>query len=51
MDEDVAQLEIYLYEHEEENIYVHHDIMLPAAPLCLEWLDFNCEQGKANEKG
>lgn len=29
-----------MYEDEGEgNLYVHHDIMLPAVPLCLEWLD------------
>ena len=25
---------------DEDNLYVHHDIMLPSFPLCLEWLDF-----------
>lgn len=39
-EDDVSQLEIYVYDEAEENLYVHHDLLLPAMPLCLEWLDF-----------
>ncbi|ESK93990.1 rrna processing protein [Moniliophthora roreri MCA 2997] len=39
-EDDISQLEIYVYEESEENLYVHHDLMLPNLPLCLEWLDF-----------
>ncbi|KAL1979065.1 hypothetical protein VTN96DRAFT_7156 [Rasamsonia emersonii] len=39
VEDEVAHLEVYVYEDEADNIYVHHDIMLPAIPLCLEWLD------------
>jgi periodic tryptophan protein 1 len=50
-EDDVSQLEIYVYDESEENLYVHHDLLLPAMPLCLEWLDFcpgrsNDEDGK-----
>lgn len=39
-EDDVSQLEIHVYDESEENLYVHHDLMLPSFPLCLEWLDF-----------
>lgn len=39
-EDEISQLEIYIYEESQDNIYVHHDLMLPAFPLCLEWLDF-----------
>ena len=39
VEDEVALLEVYVYEDEADNLYVHHDIMLPAIPLCLEWLD------------
>ncbi|KZV60912.1 WD40 repeat-like protein [Peniophora sp. CONT] len=39
-EDDVSQLEIYVYDDSSENLYVHHDLMLPNFPLCLEWLDF-----------
>jgi periodic tryptophan protein 1 len=29
-----------MYDESQENLYVHHDLMLPNFPLCLEWLDF-----------
>ncbi|KAI5983388.1 transductin family protein/WD-40 repeat family protein [Pisolithus albus] len=40
-EDDVSQLEIYVYDDSQENVYVHHDLMLPNFPLCLEWLDFS----------
>lgn len=40
-EEDVSQLEVYVYEKEADNLYVHHDIILPSFPLCLEWLDYH----------
>ncbi|KAI9043793.1 rRNA-processing protein PWP1 [Aspergillus affinis] len=39
VEDEVAHLEVYVYEDQDANLYVHHDIMLPAIPLCLEWLD------------
>jgi periodic tryptophan protein 1 len=49
VEDEVAHLEVYVYEDEADNLYVHHDIMLPAIPLCLEWLDFPV--GKSSENG
>ena len=39
VEDEVAHLEIYVYEDEADNLYIHHDIMLPAIPLCVEWID------------
>lgn len=39
VEDEVPHLEVFVYEDEADNIYVHHDIMLPAIPLCLEWID------------
>ena len=36
----ISQLEVYIYDESVDNLYVHHDLMLPFLPLCLEWLDF-----------
>ena len=35
---DHSNLEVYIYEHEKSNLYVHHEIILGAYPLCLEWI-------------
>ena len=53
VEDEVAHLEIYVYEDEADNLYVHHDIMLPAIPLCVEWLDLPVGKGviDAHTKG
>lgn len=48
-EDDVSHLEVWLYEpatdDEPANLYVHHDVMLPAFPLAVEWLDLHPERG------
>ncbi|CDR99616.1 hypothetical protein [Sporisorium scitamineum] len=39
-EDDVSQLEAHIYAAQDANLYVHHDLMLPSFPLCLEWLDY-----------
>ncbi|KAI9727932.1 MAG: hypothetical protein M1828_005337 [Chrysothrix sp. TS-e1954] len=40
VEDEVAHLEVYVYEDEADNLYVHHDVMLPAIPLAVEWLNY-----------
>uniref|UniRef100_A0A0D6R4C8 Anaphase-promoting complex subunit 4-like WD40 domain-containing protein n=1 Tax=Araucaria cunninghamii TaxID=56994 RepID=A0A0D6R4C8_ARACU len=48
-EDDVSHLEMWVYEEQTEdggsNMYVHHDIILPAFPLSLAWLDCNLKGG------
>ena len=39
-EDDFSCLEMQLYDEETGSLYVHHDITLPAFPLCCAWL--NC---------
>ena len=53
-EDEISQLEIHVYEEQvigesggiEDNLYVHHDLMLPSFPLCLEWIDFPFAEGR-----
>jgi len=40
-EDEMSHLEIFLYEEPEDNLYIHHDILLPSFPLCAEWLDYS----------
>ncbi|KAL6968317.1 hypothetical protein U1Q18_034121 [Sarracenia purpurea var. burkii] len=50
-EDDVSHLEVWIYEDSvdgDSNMYVHHDIIIPAFPLCTSWLDCPIKGG---EKG
>ncbi|RKO97225.1 hypothetical protein CXG81DRAFT_21406 [Caulochytrium protostelioides] len=53
-EDELSHLEVYVYEADQDNLYVHHDIMLPAFPLCLEWVgscltsEFDSQRGHGN---
>ena len=51
IEDEVAHLEVYVYEDEDDNLYVHHDIMLPAIPLAVEWLDLPVGKSAAESSG
>lgn len=49
--DEVSQLDVYVYDATESNLYVHHDFLLPAMPLCLEWLDYHPASSTATMEG
>jgi len=38
-EEDGHTLDVYVYDDEEGSLFVHHDLMLNAFPLCVTWMD------------
>lgn len=48
-EDDVSQLEAHIYAANDANLYVHHDLMLPSFPLCLEWLDYTSARSSADQ--
>ncbi len=38
---DYCNLEVYVYNESDDNLYCHHDVLLPSFPLALEWLDYD----------
>lgn len=51
IEDEVAHLEVYVYEDEDDNLYVHHDIMLPAIPLAVEWIDMPVGKAVGTSEG
>lgn len=39
-EDDYSSLEVYCYNTREGSLFVHHDLTLPALPLCLAWMDY-----------
>lgn len=46
VEDDASTVEVYVYNDVDEAFYIHHDILLPAFPLALEWLAFDPESDK-----
>lgn len=41
-------MEVYVYEQDANNLYVHHEIMMSAFPLSIQWLNTELKDfGKA----
>lgn len=39
VDDDFNTLDIYVYNENDGDMYIHHDIVLKKAPLCIDWLN------------
>lgn len=53
IEQEGSSLEVYVYEEAKYNLYVHHELILNAFPVALEWLccDFSAAEGDAFRKG
>ncbi|KAJ2858299.1 rRNA-processing protein [Coemansia erecta] len=49
-EDDISNLEVCVFETESDNLFVHHDFMLPAFPLAIEWMDYRVGR-KAGTEG
>ncbi|KAI9505919.1 rRNA-processing protein [Coemansia spiralis] len=49
-EDDISNIEVCVFEGENDNLFVHHDFMLPAFPLAVEWLDYKVGR-KAEQPG
>lgn len=38
-EEEFSNLEVHVYDEDNGSLYIHHEINLPAFPLCLAWMD------------
>eukprot|EP01112_Ceratiomyxa_fruticulosa_P007481 TRINITY_DN1947_c0_g1_i1.p1 TRINITY_DN1947_c0_g1~~TRINITY_DN1947_c0_g1_i1.p1 ORF type:complete len:567 (-),score=161.96 TRINITY_DN1947_c0_g1_i1:53-1753(-) len=39
-DEDFSYIGVHIYEESENNLFMHHDIVLPTFPLTVAWMDY-----------
>eukprot|EP00731_Ephydatia_muelleri_P018501 Em0011g541a len=39
-DEEFSSVEVHVYTSSEHHAYSHHEILLTAFPLCMEWMDY-----------
>ena len=46
--DDFSTLEVYVYDPLTSNLYIHHDIALPAFPLTMAWGDVNSAGGSGS---
>merc|ERR1712142_1149767 len=44
--EEAAIMEVHIYNAEQNNLFIHHDYILPTIPLVLEWLDYDIADGQ-----
>lgn len=38
VENEFSSVEVYVYEQEKNNLYVHHELQLSAFPLALQWV-------------
>lgn len=38
---DSASLEVWIFNSDEGSFYIHHEIMVPNFPLCIEWINYD----------
>jgi len=49
-EDDACTLEVFVYDDEEAAMYVHHDIMLNAYPLCCDYVSLGSDGNSKNQK-
>lgn len=48
VDGDLSTIDVYIYNENDGDMYIHHDLMLKSPPLCIEWLSVETVSGPGN---
>lgn len=48
VDDDLSTIDIYVFNKNDGDMYIHHDLMLQSPPLCVEWLSVDTASGPGN---